>query len=103
MGPKLKVKTVAGDIMLMEECFSEVNFDFLNDMVKYLFKVLELYTDTGHIHVRKHFGKATCLIKEEVRLKIFLQIMCKSTFRAKCSMCLGTAVLMQWSKRGMLT
>jgi len=50
MGPKLKVKTVAGDIMLIEECFSEV---------------LELYTDTGHIHVRKHFGKATCLIKEE--------------------------------------
>ena len=25
-----------------------------------------MYTDTGHIHVRKHFGKATCLIKEEV-------------------------------------
>ena len=28
MGPKLKVKTVAGDIMLIEECFSEVNLDF---------------------------------------------------------------------------
>ena len=28
---------------------------------------MELYTDTGHVHVRKHFGKATCLIKEEVR------------------------------------
>jgi len=49
-GPRLKVKTVAGDILLTEECFSEV---------------LELYTDTGHVHVRKHFGKATCLIKEE--------------------------------------
>ena len=24
MGPKLKVKTVAGDILLMDECFSEV-------------------------------------------------------------------------------
>ena len=33
---------------------------------------MELYTDTGHIHVRKHFGKATCLIKEEVRFETYL-------------------------------
>ena len=31
MGPKLKVKTVAGDILLMDECFSEVIFFLLSE------------------------------------------------------------------------
>ena len=60
---------------------------FKIEMAHCIFKVLELYTDTGHIHVRKHFGKATCLIKEEVRIKISLQKRVNQLFRATCSMC----------------
>ena len=46
MGPKLKVKTVAGDIMLIEECFSEVNLDFLKLKWPIVFLRFWSYTPT---------------------------------------------------------
>jgi len=50
VGPLLRVDTDSGDIHVVDECFSEV---------------VEIYTVTGQVRVRKHFGKAKILIKEE--------------------------------------
>lgn len=50
VGPRLRVTTDAGDICLWGDVFSER---------------VELYTVTGHIHVRQLYGRAKCLIKEE--------------------------------------
>jgi hypothetical protein len=54
-GPKLKVTTELGDIQLLGDCFSEE---------------VELYTTSGHIHVKSLFGRARCLVRGQGRLSV---------------------------------
>lgn len=50
VGPKLKVTTERGDISLWGDCFAEV---------------AELYTLSGHVHLRYLYGCAKILVKEQ--------------------------------------
>lgn len=50
VGSRLKVTTDSGDISLWNDCFTEL---------------CELYTVTGHIHVRFLYGKAKILVKDQ--------------------------------------
>jgi len=49
VGPRLKVTTDGGDISLWSDCFAEL---------------CELYTVTGHVHLRALYGAAKILVKE---------------------------------------
>ena len=127
MGPKLKVKTVAGDILLMDECFSEVilavikvrtiDLDLINGTILG-FRIVHWHGSCsceetfwqGNLSHQGRGGISSPHIESHLWNILFLaplnfsseiSSVCQFLFRETCSMFLGMAVWMQWSKKEM--